>query len=165
MPRQPKRPPSRFQTKPNFPDEIPLEDSPFFQARLDHLIAYPALLRPLLEKGNLHLLEHLRDVAHRGDEELAKTMYLNKTPHHEALETLLPAIAGPEREELLGEDEPEWATETEMDEDLSRMVDQFLKWMETQPRTYQTGEPLPSPLDPPPSDPEPPATTGSAPMR
>lgn len=53
----------RFRTKPDSPNEVPLEQSPWFQAALDHLEEYhPQTLVRLLDRPG-HLLHHLRTQA------------------------------------------------------------------------------------------------------
>lgn len=81
--------------KPSVPDEISLENSPLFEARLAYLTDEGrAELKPLLAKGHLALLTHLREMTNRAlhaEQELVRL----GMPEDGARETVIASLLAP----------------------------------------------------------------------
>jgi|GEM_PF-4442444 hypothetical protein len=122
----------KFRTKESSPSELPLECSPFFRARYEHLKAYPTLLEAYLSKGNMHLLRHLQATANMG-EKAALRLMVEGASREEAAWAVLPDVAAPETQN------PESTLEAEpLSQDLWERLEKFETWMEDQPLTFVT---------------------------
>lgn len=121
-----------FRTVETDPAELPLERTPFFRARLEHLKANPTLLLPHLNRGHSKLLEHLRTVANQGVQAAAK-LVSKGARRDEAEEAVLAEVVAFDRPS-----QTETPTTSPSTPDLSQRLRQFETWMRSQPYSYPT---------------------------
>ena len=121
----------KLRTKPDRPREMSLEASPFFQARLEWLEGHPTMLRPLIEKGNEHLLNHLREITNRAEQAMAELL-VKEVPEDQAEERVLAEVVRDDPSRNPGRTAPPLSL------DLSKAIRTFKTWVAEQPATYAT---------------------------
>lgn len=116
-------------------DEMPLEASPFFLARLEQIKETPTLATKMLEMGNQRLLDHLRATANRHEQAAMKAMRAGAT-RQEAVEAGLAAVLEAESPEA--SNQRLMQMESQLPPDQLAKIQRFKTWMRQQPKTFVT---------------------------